>query len=417
MDAAARATRASADAAAQAARLTQLIATALVALAALVAGVLITRRGVVRPLHDLCEAMGLLAEGRSDGTIPHTGRADEIGQMAQSMVRFRDQLAAAEAAKAEQTALILDSLGTALAALARGDLVARIDRDLSGPFAPLRADYNAAADALGAALAQVAEGARTIDGGAADLRQASDDLSQRTERQAASLEETAAAMEQVTTGVQSTAERARRADAAVHEARGEAERSGEVVTQAIEAMGGIERMAQEIGTIIAVIDGIAFQTNLLALNAGVEAARAGDAGRGFAVVAAEVRALAQRSAEAAQDVKARVAASSTRVGEGVRLVGDTGRSLTRTIERIAEIEALVAAIAAATAEQATALHQINAAVAEMDGLTQHNAAMVDQATATARALAADADTLGQQVARFRLVSFFSTWFWSSKWRS
>ncbi|WP_294194334.1 methyl-accepting chemotaxis protein, partial [uncultured Sphingomonas sp.] len=240
-----------------------------------------------------------------------------------------------------------------------------------------------------------------INSGAADIRQASDDLSQRTEQQAASLEETAAAMDEITSTVRETAAGARRANDAVVDARSEAESSGEVVRRAVDAMGGIERASNEISEIISVIDGIAFQTNLLALNAGVEAARAGDAGKGFAVVASEVRALAQRSADAAKDVKTKILASSEQVEAGVALVSETGKALQRIITRIGEISTLVSTIAASAEHQATGLQQVNTAVSEMDGVTQQNAAMVEEATAAARSLAEEADRLTAEVSRFR----------------
>ena len=167
-------------------------------------------------------------------------------------------------------------------------------------------------------------------------------------------------------------------------------------------MTQIERGSAEISEIISVIDGIAFQTNLLALNAGVEAARAGDAGRGFAVVASEVRALAQRSADAAKDVKTKIMASSGQVEVGVELVSETGKALQRIIGRIAELSTLVSTIAASAEQQATGLQQVNTAVSEMDGVTQQNAAMVEEATAAARSLAEEADQLAREVARFTI---------------
>jgi methyl-accepting chemotaxis protein len=202
--------------------------------------------------------------------------------------------------------------------------------------------------------------------------------------------------------VRQAASGANRANSVVAEARVEAEQSGAVVSRAVDAMSGIERSSSEISEIISVIDGIAFQTNLLALNAGVEAARAGDAGKGFAVVASEVRALAQRSAEAAKDVKTRILASSQQVDAGVELVSETGKALQRIIGRFGEISTLVSQIAMAAEQQADSLQQINTAVSEMDGVTQQNAAMAEQATAAARTLSTEADELARQVARFAI---------------
>ena len=381
-----------------------LIATTL-ALLALVGTIgVLCRRYVVAPLLQLVGVLNRMTSGDLTVAVPATGRGDELGQLAGATTALRDQLVGAEQAKAAQTTLIVDSFGQALSRLAEGDLVSRVDADLTGPFARIKDDFNAAVSALQTTLAAMSESASSINSGAGDIRQASDDLSQRTEQQAASLEETAAAMDEITSTVRSTAERAGSANAAVRSARDEAQHSGAVVRNAVEAMGGIERTSGEISEIISVIDGIAFQTNLLALNAGVEAARAGDAGKGFAVVASEVRALAQRSAEAAKDVKTRITASSQQVDEGVRLVGETGQALQRIIDRIAEIDGLVADIARSAEQQATGLQQVNTAVSEMDGVTQQNAAMVEEATAAARSLAAEAEAMARQITRFRTGS-------------
>ena len=359
-------------------------------------------RQIAKPVSTMTDALGELASGRMDVAVPVDARRDEVGELASAMKNLRDQLAAAEQAKIEQTALIVDSVGTALSRLAAGDLVSRVDEDLVGPFAKLKSDFNEAAASLQATLSQVSEASSSINSGASDIRQASDDLSQRTEQQAASLEETAAAMDEITSTVHKTAERANTANTAVRSVREEAHHSGDVVRQAVDAMGGIERTSKEISEIISVIDGIAFQTNLLALNAGVEAARAGDAGKGFAVVASEVRALAQRSAEAAKDVKTRITASSEQVEAGVQFVGETGKALDRIIARIGEIDGLVAEIASSAEQQATGLQQINTAVSEMDGVTQQNAAMVEEATAAARSLAAEVNGMSRQIARFKV---------------
>jgi methyl-accepting chemotaxis protein len=315
---------------------------------------------------------------------------------------LRNQLLAAERAKEEQADIIVSSIGTGLTQLADGDLTARIDATLAGKFAPLKQDFNRAVEALQSTMSEVARATSGIHTGSNEIRQASDDLSRRTEQQAASLEETAAAMNQITTTVKQTADDASRANQEVTEARSDAEESGKVVRKAVEAMGGIERSSAEISEIISVIDGIAFQTNLLALNAGVEAARAGDAGKGFAVVASEVRALAQRSAEAAKDVKDKITASSEQVEAGVEMVGETGKALERIIGRVTKISELVEGISLAADQQSAGLTQVNTAVSEMDGVTQQNAAMVEQATAAARSLAGEADELARQVGRFKL---------------
>ncbi|MEH3123292.1 MAG: methyl-accepting chemotaxis protein [Sphingomonas phyllosphaerae] len=382
------------------------LAVGLVVAALVLAGLLLMAliRGIATPIKAMTEALGKLAGGDLNAQVAVDERADEVGQLAKVMVQFRNQLAAAERAKAEQTALIVDNIGRGLSALAQGDLTARIDAELTGPFAKLKTDFNEAMTAVSAAMAAVTTSATGITNGANDIRQASDDLSQRTEQQAASLEETAAAMHEITTTVKETAETASRADAVVVETRRDAEASGDVVRRAVEAMNGIERSSSEISEIIAVIDGIAFQTNLLALNAGVEAARAGDAGKGFAVVASEVRALAQRSADAAKDVKSKITASTEQVDLGVGLVAEAGAALQRITSRIGEISTLVGNIASAAEQQATGLQQVNTAVSEMDGVTQQNAAMVEEATAAARSLVEETDVMAREVGRFRLAA-------------
>ena len=297
---------------------------------------------------------------------------------------------------------VVQSLADALDHLAQGDLAYRIERTFPREFEQLRTDFNGAISRLSATLNQIIGGAGLIRSGAGEISAAADDLSRRTEQQAASLEETAAALDQITVTVRKTATGARTAADVVLAARGDAQTSGRVVNQAVEAMSEIEASSQQIGQIIGVIDEIAFQTNLLALNAGVEAARAGDAGKGFAVVASEVRALAQRSADAAREIQVLVDTSSAQVEAGVRLVGETGAALQRIVDRVAEIDALVEEIAASAQEQATGLHQVNSAINEMDQVTQQNAAMVEQSTAASHNLAQEAQGLAESVARFRV---------------
>ncbi|USI72642.1 methyl-accepting chemotaxis protein [Sphingomonas morindae] len=361
-------------------------------------------RGIATPMRQVTDGLAALARGDMHFRLALSERTDEVGQLVQASERLRDQLAAAEQAKAEQAQLIVTSIGSGLDALSRGDLTYRVTAELQGVFAQLKSDYNGALDALNATLAAFTEAAAGISSGSAEIRQASEDLSSRTEQQAASLEETAAALSQVTTTVRAAAADAQRANGVVEAARGEAEQSGQVVKRAVEAMEGIERTAREINDIISVIDGIAFQTNLLALNAGVEAARAGDAGKGFAVVASEVRALAERSAEAAKDIKAKITASGEQVASGVDLVTETGKALGRIVASVGEISGLMGQIASSAEAQSAGLTQVNTAVSEMDSMTQQNAAMAEEATAAARSLAGQADQLSTEVARFRLTA-------------
>jgi methyl-accepting chemotaxis protein len=293
-------------------------------------------------------------------------------------------------------------VGEAISAMAGGDLEKRIDQRLMPSLDQLRIDFNAASQSLQEALHVVASSTSAIHTGAEEIAQASDDLSRRTEQQAASLEETAAALDEITATVRKTATGAKQASNVVSGAKQEAEHSGTVVSQAVQAMSQIEASSRQISQIIGVIDEIAFQTNLLALNAGVEAARAGDAGRGFAVVASEVRALAQRSAEAAKEIKGLISASTQHVGHGVDLVGQTGKALTSIAAKVADVDVLVSEIAASAQEQSSGLVQVNSAVNQMDQVVQQNAAMVEQSTAASHSLKSETQELARVVARFRV---------------
>lgn len=296
----------------------------------------------------------------------------------------------------------VDQLAASLQALSDGDLT----QTIATPFIPalekVRTDFNAAVAKLQRALQGVAENASGIAAGAQQIRSASDDLSKRTEQQAASVEETAAALEQITTTVADSSNRAQEAGQLVRKTRENAERSGTVVKNAVDAMGNIEKSSSEIGNIIGVIDEIAFQTNLLALNAGVEAARAGDAGKGFAVVAQEVRELAQRSAKAAKEIKELITASNEHVKSGVALVGETGKALEEIVVQVQQVNGNVGAIVESSKEQATGLKEINEAVNTMDQGTQQNAAMVEQSTAAAHSLAREAENLFHLLGQFNI---------------
>ena len=363
----------------------------------------VARKLICDPYVSSVVTMEHLAAGDVDREILYNDYKDCVGRMARAMHVFRRH--AADIKKAgEAQQLVVTSLGRGLSELADGNLTDTIHTPFPADYEKLRVDFNRAMESMGRAMSAVTIATHGINAGASDIRQASDDLSQRTEQQAASLEETAAAMDEITSTVRQTAEGANRANRAVADARIEAQQSGEVVRRAVDAMAGIERASSEISEIISVIDGIAFQTNLLALNAGVEAARAGDAGKGFAVVDSEVRALAQRSADAAKDVKSRILASSEQVESGVGLVSETGKALERIIGQIGEISTLVENIANSAERQSTGLQEVNTAVSAMDGVTQQNAAMVEQATAAARSLAVEADALAREIARFRVAN-------------
>jgi methyl-accepting chemotaxis protein len=293
-------------------------------------------------------------------------------------------------------------VGAALSSFADGDLQNRLDVPLMPSLDKLRVDFNLAAASLQEALQVVSTSAAAIHRGSNEIGDSVGDLSRRTEHQASRLEETAAALDELTKTVRKSAEGAAQARDAVVSAQADAEKSGEVVRDAVSAMGGIEQSAREISQIIGVIDEIAFQTNLLALNAGVEAARAGDAGRGFAVVASEVRALAQRSAEAAKEIKTLIAGSTQQVSKGVELVGEAGRALSRIAGRVTEMNGVIRDIASSAQDQATGLSEVNAAVNQMDQMTQQNAAMVEQTSAASQALAHEGDELARLISRFKV---------------
>ncbi len=295
----------------------------------------------------------------------------------------------------------MQAIGSGLHSLSEADLTVRLT-DLPPAFHQLSADFNRAVQNLSGLTSDVRGSAGSIRSNIDEIRQATDNLSARSEQQAASLRETAAAVGEITQGVREGAISASEANRAVTEARDEAEKGGEIVAKSITAMNGIDQASREIVDIITVIDGIAFQTNLLALNAGVEAARAGDAGKGFAVVASEVRALAQRSADAASDVKARILSAIEHVRSGVVLVDETGNALQRIIGKVSDVSTVVDVIARSSEQQAHSLGQVNIAIGEIDSVTQQNAAMVEESTAAASLLAQECGTLMASVMRFNV---------------
>jgi methyl-accepting chemotaxis protein len=331
------------------------------------------------------------------------GKPYKVMKLAVDITQAEQAAARSEQARAQaeetQNGLV-EALAKALSRLSDGDLTARIEGDRHGAHKTVQEDYNSAVESLRSTLDAVLQSVGSIRTGSDEISGASDDLSRRTEQQAASLEETAAALDQITATVQRSAAGAKQAAGVAGSTRADAEHSGEVVREAVAAMGEIQRSSNEIGQILGVIDEIAFQTNLLALNAGVEAARAGDAGRGFAVVAQEVRALAQRSAEAAKDIKSLITASTAQVAKGVKLVDDTGAALASIASRVAEVDGLIIEIAGSAQEQSTALSQVNSAINQMDQVTQQNAAMVEQATAASASLRSEASSLAELVKRF-----------------
>ena len=369
----------------------------------------LTARSVTAPLGRLGQGMQSVSGGDYETEIGDTARGDEIGTLAGILVAFRDQLGAAKKAEegrkalqAEQTRVV-ERLSQALTQLADGDLTTKINTPFHGEYDKLRVDYNRSIDTLNDTIGSVVKSAQAIRTRTDDMTKASDDLSRRTENQAATLEQTAAALDELTASVKSAASGAREVEKIVADARADADESGPVVRNAVAAMTEIEKSSNEISQIIGVIDDIAFQTNLLALNAGVEAARAGEAGRGFAVVASEVRALAQRSSDAAKKIKGLIGGSSQQVDRGVGLVGKAGEVLTRIVDRISHISSLMTEIASGAEEQSIGLGEINIGVTQLDKVTQQNAAMVEEATAGNHALNRDAQRMADTMAQFRLA--------------
>jgi methyl-accepting chemotaxis protein len=336
---------------------------------------------------------------------------EQVARRIQHQAEIREQAerieaeAAAERSRtaAEQNAVI-SAVAARLEAMARGDLALRISEPFPPAYEALRRSFNEAADDLDQLLGRVTAAARQIATGSSEILSASDDLARRTEGQASAIAANSEATTSLATGIRATPARAEAVNAATAEAQADAATGGAVVERAITAMTAIEQSSSEIAQIISIIDGIAFQTNLLALNAGVEAARAGEAGKGFAVVATEVRALAQRSADAAQDIKILIEASSAQVGTGVELVGETGAVLRAIVERITGIGGAISGIAGESARQVEALGTVNASFSRIDQVTQQNAAMVEESNAAAHSLLREAETLQDLVARFRLSS-------------
>ncbi|MFD2237492.1 methyl-accepting chemotaxis protein [Aureimonas populi] len=293
-------------------------------------------------------------------------------------------------------------IGSALDELAAGNLDQRLEEPFIPALDPIRLSLNASFDKLGEALREVAENASSMRSGADQIRHSADELAHRSEQQAAAIEETSAALSELTGSVRTSADQAGDAGKMVDQTRDDAERSARVVARAVEAMNLIKHSSDEIGKIIGVIDEIAFQTSLLALNAGVEAARAGEAGRGFAVVAQEVRGLAQRSAEAAKEIKSLISTSHEQVEAGVSMVGETGAALEGISRKVSGVHKHVRDIVEASRAQAVALGEINVAVGTFDRGTQQNAAMVEESTAASNTLAGEAAAMEQLVSRFRL---------------
>ncbi|KPF41425.1 methyl-accepting chemotaxis protein [Rhizobium sp. AAP43] len=424
----------------------------------IIAGVAVSfvlaRRGIVNPIRSLTAIMTEMAGGKLAGLIPGTARKDEIGEMARALEVFHANeqhmrtMEAQEAALHAQSKDLQSSISGIVSAAVAGDfsrrisksyddadlqnfaasineLVASVDQgvtevrrviaslseadlsqemhgDFQGAFAELQSNVNATMATLRSTMQGIRNAAGTITDNSGELSASANQLARRTEQQAAALEETAAALDEITTTVKTSTARAGEASQMVRETKASAGKSGDIVRNAIDAMGRIEQSSQKISQIISVIDEIAFQTNLLALNAGVEAARAGEAGRGFAVVAQEVRELAQRSANAAKEIKTLINTSAEEVKGGVTLVLSTGESLKEIESLVNRVNDHVVSIAKAAQEQSLALGEINSSVNHMDQMTQQNAAMVEETTAASQVLASEARLLQDKLQRFRL---------------
>lgn len=363
---------------------------------------IVAKDRVCRPYVNTVVRMEALADGDLSSPFIYSDHKDCVGRMNAAMQTFRTNAEHLAIERQAQVHLV-EKLSDALEHLAQGDLVYRIDHMPEGEATRLRDVYNKAANQLEDMISAVSATAYGVQTSSEEIRAASEDLALRNEQQAATLEETAASIHAATGLTRTTAEGANGAKQAIEQTHARATEGGAVVRKAVEAMGAIEQSAREITQIIDVIDGIAFQTNLLALNAGVEAARAGEAGKGFAVVANEVRALAQRSADAANDIKQLIHNSTRHVGEGVGLVGETGTLLSEIAGQIGTVTGQVNTMAESISSQANNIEIINGSVASIDRMTQQNAAMVEQSTAATRSLSTEAVRLSQLVAQFKVT--------------
>lgn len=339
---------------------------------------------------EVAEMVAAAVEGDFSRRVPLAGKPEALARLAEGINSIN--------------ALVEDAVGEfsqVLGGLAQGDLTQRMSGDYRGRFADLKQSLNGTLAHLGDTVATIQSTAGNVSRAALEINAGAGDLASRTEKTAVDLEQTAATAEQLAASVKQSAARSREATDLAGEAMGVAHDGKAVVTQTVDAIARIETSSSRISEIVGVIDEIAFQTNLLALNAAVEAARAGDAGKGFAVVASEVRSLAQRSSQAAKDIKGLIASSREQVGEGVRFVRSTGEALDRIVEAAGKVSATVVEISAATAEQAHGIDEVSRTVAHMDETTQQNSALAEQSASSAGALMDEIATLETLVAFFR----------------
>ncbi|MCF6438755.1 methyl-accepting chemotaxis protein [Pseudoalteromonas luteoviolacea] len=343
---------------------------------------------IEKEIDDIVQAA---SQGDLSKKIDPTGKSGFFGNLSQGL---NDLLGTVEVA--------LDDVMQTLGALAHGDLTTRITNEYQGKFGKLKGDTNATADKLTEIISSIRSSAGSISQSANEIAQGNMDLSQRTEEQASSLEETSASMDAMTDSVKQSSKRAENANELSLDAERRAEQGGQVVNMAVTAMKEISDSSKEISEIIGVIDEIAFQTNLLALNAAVEAARAGEQGRGFAVVAGEVRNLAQRSSEAAKEIKDLIRDSQTKVEEGTSLVNKSGETLLEIVEATSKVRVMMQDLAESSRQQSEGIVQVNSAVTQMDEMTQQNAALVEQATAAGQSMADQANSMNSTMDFFTI---------------
>lgn len=360
---------------------------------------------ITRPIERLRIALRDVAKGDFEIRISDRMRPDDFGEIAHDIDLITERvvktLAEQDARRAEGERVIA-RLGSGLQSLSKGNFSDRISEVFDDEYDPLRVDFNETVDNLNNLISKVVLASKGIQGRSSEIQLASEDLSTRTASQAATLEQTPAALEQMAISVNTAAKNTKEVEDAVVTARSDVEHSGRVVEGAIAAMNEIEASSSRISQIIGVIDDIAFQTNLLALNAGVEAARAGEVGRGFAVVASEVRGLAQRSSEAAKEIKILIGTSSSHVQEGVQQVDDAGKALEAVVRQVANISELVSGISAVSANQATGINEVNIGVSQLDEVTQKNATMVDESSSAIQSLNGETTGLNALVSQFVL---------------
>lgn len=361
-------------------------------------------RGLIAPIGRLTNAMSDMADGNLDREVPDTGLNNEVGDMGRALLSIKDSVARrAQQQNEEQLEaqkIIVARLGEGLANMRAGRLNAPINRAFPEDYEVLRQDFNDAMATMAELMQKVTHTAGSVRGGASEVSGAAQDLAHRIENQASSLEESAIAVGKLSESIKSSSKTASEAAILARTAHTDATAGGQQMVSAVEAMNEIDSSSRRVEEVLGLIEGIAFQTNLLALNAGVEAARAGEAGKGFAVVATEVRALAQRSSDAAKDITDIIKSSARNVSVGVDVINQTQASLGAIVTGMSELSDMIDNLATASKGQAAAIHQVDQVVGQMNQITQQNAALVEESSAAARSLLSEADELGQLVHHF-----------------